>query len=183
MNAREFARHHIFHHLGLKLTALLLAVGLWLAVTSSPSAETALTVALIFRNMPQALEISSETIPGVQVRVRGPERIVRRLEASEVRAEIDLSGIKAGEHTFDLTKAISVPDGLEVAQVVPSEVHLAFDARLARHVPVRPRVIGSFASGYSIARIEAQPDVVEIVGPKKNIEAVESAITDPVDVS
>ena len=183
MTAREFVRRHVMHNLGLKLTALMLAVGLWLAVASSPSAEMAFNVAIIFRNMPKELEISSAGIPSVQVRVRGPERIVRRLEPSEVRAEVDLTNIKVGEHTFDLTKAISIPDKLEVSQVVPSEVHVAFDARAVRRIPVQPRVVGTFASGYAIRQIETDPDLVEIVGPKKEIDAVESAITDPIDVS
>jgi YbbR domain-containing protein len=183
VSAREFVRRHVFHHLGLKLTSLLLAVGLWLAISSSPQSEVALNVAIIFRNMPADLEISSENIPGVQIRVRGPERILSRLQPSDVRAEIDLSGMKAGEHTFDLTKAIGVPDRLELAQVVPSEVHVSFDTRATRRVPVRPRVTGIPAPGYVIARVDPDPNQVEIIGPSKEIESVDSAITDPVDVT
>jgi YbbR domain-containing protein len=48
---------------------------------------------------------------------------------------------------------------------------------------VRPRVTGTFVSGYSIAQIKSDPENVEIIGPKKSIDAVESAITDPIDVS
>lgn len=180
---REFFRRHVFHNLTLKITSLLLAAGLWLAVSSSPPSEVALNVAVIFRNMPAELEISSENIPIVQVRVRGPERIVRRLQASAVRAEVDLSGMKLGEHTFDLTKAISVPESLEVVQVVPSEIHVLFDTRATRRVPVRPRVVGTFAAGYRIGHIQTEPDSVEIIGPKKQVDLVESAITDPVDIS
>lgn len=183
MSAREFVRRHVFHNIGLKLTSLLLATGLWLAISSSPQSEVALNVAIIFRNMPADLEISSENIPAVQIRVRGPERIVGRLQASSVRAEIDLSGMKAGEHTFDLTKAIGVPDRLELAQVVPSEVHVSFDTRATRRVPVRPRVTGKPAPGYDIARVDPNPNEVEIIGPSKEIESVDSAITDPIDVT
>jgi YbbR domain-containing protein len=183
VSAREFVRRHVFHNLGLKLTSLLLAAGLWLAISSSPQSEVALNVAIIFRNMPADLEISSENIPGVQIRVRGPERIVSRLQPADVRAEIDLSGMKAGEHTFDLTKAIGVPDRLELAQVVPSEVHVSFDTRATRRVPVRPRVTGTPAPGYGIARVDPDPNQVEIIGPSKEIESVDSAITDPIDVT
>jgi YbbR domain-containing protein len=183
VSAREFVRRHVFHNLGLKLTSLVLATGLWLAISSSPQSEVALNVAIIFRNMPADLEISSENIPAVQIRVRGPERIVGRLQASAIRAEIDLSGMKAGEHTFDLTKSIGVPDRLELAQVVPSEVHVSFDTRATRRVPVRPRVTGTPAPGYDIARVDPNPNEVEIIGPTKQIESVDSAITDPVDVT
>jgi YbbR domain-containing protein len=148
MSARDFARRHIFHNLGLKVIALLIATGLWLAVSSEPPSEVAFNVAIVFQNMPEDLEISSETIPSAQVRVRGPERLVRRLQASDIHEEIDLAGMKPGERTFDLNKSqVSLPDKLEVAQIVPSQIHLLFDKRVTRIVPVRPRVVGTFVSG------------------------------------
>jgi YbbR domain-containing protein len=184
MSARDFARRHIFHNLGLKIISLLIATGLWLAVSSEPPSEVAFNVAIVFQNMPEDLEISSESIPSAQVRVRGPERLVRRLQASDIHEEIDLTGMKPGERTFDLNKSqVSLPDKLQAVQIVPSQIHLIFDKRVSRIVPVRPRVTGIFASGYSIAQIRSDPENVEIVGPKKSIDAVESAITDPIDVS
>jgi YbbR domain-containing protein len=182
MSARDFFRRHVVHNFSLKVTSLLLAAGLWLALASSPPSEVALNVAIIFRNMPGNLEISSENIPSVQIRVRGPEAVVRRLQASDVRAEIDLDGIKPGEHTFDLTHQIRVPDRLTISQVVPSEIHLAFDARATRYVPVQPRVIGDIARGYK-PKIESDPSTVEITGPEKQVSSIVSATTDPVDVS
>jgi len=184
MSARDFARRHIFHNLGLKIISLLIATGLWLAVSSEPPSEVAFNVAIVFQNMPEDLEISSESIPSAQVRVRGPQRLVRRLQASDVHEEIDLTGMKPGERTFDLNKSqVSLPDKLEAVQIVPSQIHLTFDKRVSRIVPVRPRVTGTFVSGYSIAQIKSAPENVEIIGPKKSIDAVESAITDPIDVS
>jgi YbbR domain-containing protein len=184
MSARDFARRHIFHNLGLKIISLGIATALWLAVSNEPVSEAAFNVAIVFKNMPDELEISSELIPSAQIRVRGPERLVRRLEASDVHEEIDLTGMKPGERTFDLNKnQVNLPDKLEVSQIVPSQIHLAFDKRSSRVVPVRPRVIGTFASGYSIGQVKTDPATVEIVGPKKIIDDVESAITDPIDAS
>ena len=184
MSARDFARRHIFHNLGLKIISLLIATGLWLAVSSEPSSEVAFNVAIVFQNMPENIEISSENIPSAQVRVRGPEQLVRRLQASEIHEEIDLAGIKPGERTFDLNKnQVSLPDKLEAVQIVPSQIHLLFDRRVTRTVPVRPRVTGTFVNGYSIAQITSDPQNVEIIGPKKSVDGVESAITDPIDVS
>ena len=40
-----------------------LAVGLWLAVARDPVAEVAVEVPIEFRNIPENLEISSESIP------------------------------------------------------------------------------------------------------------------------
>jgi YbbR domain-containing protein len=184
MSVRDFFRRRAFHNLGLKITSLLIATGLWLAVSSEPPAETAVNVGIVFRNMPNDLEISSENIPSAQIRVRGPERAVRRLQPSDVHAEIDLSGLKPGERTFDLTaNQISLPDKLQPVEIVPSQIHLVFDKRVTKTVPVRPRVIGTFPNGYSITSVQSNPDQVTIVGPMKSISSVESAITDPIDVS
>jgi YbbR domain-containing protein len=184
MSMREFFRRHIAHNFGLKLTSLLLAAGLWVAVSSEPPSEAAVNVAIVFRNMPDDLEISSENVPSAQIRVRGPARLVRRLLPSEVHAEIDLTGMKPGERTFDLmANQVSLPDNLRPVQIVPSQIHLTFDKRATKFVPVKPRVTGAFATGYHIASIQTSPETVEIIGPQKSIDAVESATTDPVDVT
>ena len=180
----DFIQRWVLHNFGLKLISLALAVGLWLAVARDPIAEVAVEVPIEFHHIPENLEISSEHIPEAQIRVRGPERLVRRLQSSDVHAEIDLMGAKPGERTFDLSShQIRQPHGLEVVQVVPSQFRLTFDTRLTRQVEVHPRVIGTFVPGYSIGQVVVDPSTIAITGPQKRVEAVEAAITDPVDVS
>lgn len=180
----NFFRQFVLHNLGLKLISLALATGLWLAIDREPVAEVAVDTAIEFHNVPANLEISSENIPKAQVRLRGPERIVRRLQVADVYAEINLEGVKPGEQTYDLTaRQIHRPQQLDVVQVVPSEVHLAFDLRMTRQVPVQPRITGSFATGYRIGQVLVDPSMVTITGPKKRVEAVEAATTDPIDVT
>jgi|SRR5580704_2048893 YbbR domain-containing protein len=180
----DFFRRAVLNNFGLKLLSLVLAVGLWLAVARDPAAEVAVEVPIEFGNMPQNLEISSETLPRIQIRLSGPERLVRRLQASDVYYGLDLSTIKAGERTFDLIPAqVHKPSGIQVEQVIPSQFHVSFDVRQARQVSVEPRVVGSPASGYRIGHIEVEPSRITISGPQKRVAAVESATTDLVDIS
>ncbi len=181
---KDFFQRHVLHNFGLKLLSLALAVALWLAVARDPVAEVAVDVPVEFHNIPENLEISSENVPRAQIRVRGPQRVVGRLQAADVSADIELSGMKPGERTFDLTTdQIRHPKELEVVQIIPSQFQLTFDARLTRQVPVQPRVVGAFAPGYAIERIISEPSTVTISGPQKRVEAVEAAITDSVDAS
>jgi YbbR domain-containing protein len=181
---KDFFQRHVLPNFGIKLLSLALAVGLWLAVASDPPAEVAVDVPIVFRNIPENLEISSENVPRSQIRVRGPQRVVRRLQPADIYAEIDLSGMKPGERTFDLTaQQVHQPRELEVVQVVPNQFHLIFDTRLTRQVPVRPRAFGNFAAGYQIGRLEADPSSITISGPRQRVAAVEAAITDPIDAS
>ncbi|HET7440040.1 MAG TPA: CdaR family protein [Terriglobales bacterium] len=180
----DFFRRYVAHNFLLKLLSLALAAGLWLAVTRNPIAEVPVTVPIEFHHIPNNLEIVSETIPQAQVRVRGPERIVRRVTAAEVHVEVDLAGAKPGERTFDLTaQQVHEPRELEVVQVVPSQVHLDFDTRLTREVEIHPRVTGTFARGLRLARAEANPSSIRITGPKQRVAAVDAATTDPVDAT
>jgi len=180
----DFLRRYLLHNLWLKLLSLALAVLFWFAVAHEPVAELAVDVPIEFHSIPQNLEISSETVPRAQIRVRGPQRIIRRLQPADIYADIDLSDVKPGERTYDLTAGeVHKPSGLEVVQVVPSQFHIAFDWRETRDVPIRPRVIGQFAEGYQIARVVVDPPQLKIIGPKKHVDSVDAAITDPVDVS
>lgn len=177
----KFAKEHVVHNFGLKLLSLALAVGLWLALAGEPVSEVAVDVPITLENMPPNLEISSEHIPKPEVRLRGPERIVRMLQPSDAFAEIDLKDVRPGERTFDLK--IHRPRDLAVVQVVPSSVHLAFDVHVTKDIPVQPRVIGSFGDGFKIGGVQSQPASVQIAGPKQRVEAIESATTDPIDLT
>jgi YbbR domain-containing protein len=181
----DLLRRYVINNLGLKLISLALAVGLWLAVARDPVDEIPIDVPIEFHNVPGNLEISTENIPRTQIRLRGPERLVHRLQTPDVHVEIDLEHVNGpGERTFDLTaQQVTKPHDLAVVQIVPAQFRLTFDTRLTKMVKVHPRVIGTFATGLHIANIEVTPSSIQISGPQKRVEAVEAAITDPIDAS
>jgi YbbR domain-containing protein len=180
----DFLQRYVFAHFGYKVVSLALALGLWWAVSNDPVAEVEVSVPIEFHRIPTSLEISSVNIPEAQVRVRGRERVIHGLRPQEVHVEVDLSAVKPGERTFDLTaQQVHLPMELEVMQVVPGQVRLSFDVGMTREVEVRPRVIGTFAPGYRIADVRAEPARISIRGPKQRVQAVEAATTDPVDAS
>jgi YbbR domain-containing protein len=179
-----FFKRYVWHNFWLKVLSLLLSAGLWFSLSHEEPAEVALRAPIVFQNVPQHLEISSESIPEAQIRVRGPERVIRQLQADEVRAEINLADAKAGERTFDLTsRQVRHPPDVAVVQIVPSQLHLAFDTRTTREVEVHPRVTGTFADAEQIARVEADPPRITITGPRRHVEKVDAATTDPVDAT
>ncbi len=141
-------------------------------------------VPIEFQNLPDKLEIDSANYTEVRIRVRGPERVIHRLQAADVHAEINLATVRPGERTFDLSSSqIRVPQDLEVVQIIPAQFHLSFDDRATRRIEVRPRVTGTFASGMRVAQVIADPPNVMITGPRRRVEAEEAAITDPVDAT
>jgi hypothetical protein len=179
-----FLRKYIFHNFGLKLGSLLASVLLWIGVARNPAAEVVITAPIEFQHVPEGLEISTESIPQAQIRVRGPARRLREMEPSRIRAVLNLQGAHPGERTYDLGgQQILAPRGIDVVQVIPTQVQLDFDQRVMRQLHILPRVIGTFASGYRLTEATVEPPVVTVIGPKKRVEALDNAVTDPVDVS
>ena len=181
----SFLRRWVLHNFWLKILSLVLATGLWLAISPDQEpAEVAVRVPIEFQHVPPQLEISSVTIPEAQIRVRGPERLIRELRSTDIHAELELGDAKPGERTFDLTaQQIRHQGNLTVVQVVPGQVHLAFDTRLTRDVEIHPRVTGNFMAGQQIAKVLVDPEKVTISGPRHHVELVDAATTDPVDAS
>jgi YbbR domain-containing protein len=180
-----FFQRYVLHNFVLKVSSLLLAAGLWLLISPDEQpAEVAVHAPIVFQHVPPQLEVSSEMIPEAQIRVRGPERVIRQLQANQIRAEIELADVKPGERTFDLTsRLVRHPREVTVVQVVPSQLHLAFDTRMTREVEIHPRVTGTFADGEQIVKADADPLRITITGPRHHVEKIDAATTDPIDAT
>jgi len=180
----KFLRKYVLKNLPFKLVSLAIAILLWWAVGRDQLLEVPMTVPLEFQNAPANLEINSNFPFETRVTLRGPERLMQQLNPSEVHAVLDLQGAGPGESTFELTRnEIHAPRNVSVIQVVPSQFHISFDRSVTRSVPVQPRVIGTLLSGYGITDVTADPPSVTIIGPERRVDAVQTAMTDPVDAT
>jgi len=175
-------QRYVLHNFTLKLLSLLLAAGLWMMIARDEQpAEVALHAPIVFKNVPQHLEISTELIPEAQIRLRGPERAIHQLQPNEIHAEIDLADVQPGVRTFDLTsQLVRHPREVHIVQVVPSQLQLTFDTRLTREVEIRPNIIG-LADGEKI--VKTDPPRIMITGPKRHVEKIDAATTDPIDAT
>jgi len=177
-------RDYVFHNFGIKVISLFMAVGLWWLVARDPISEIPLDVPIEFHGIPENLEIATDKIPEAQVRLSGPERVIHGLQPSDVHLELDMSGARPGERTFDLTsKEVHQPYELDVVQIIPSQLRLTFDTRLTRSLEIRPRIIGTPANGYRVSHVSVDPPSVTIRGPQQRVAAVDTAVTDAIDVS
>ena len=178
-------RRYVFQNLGLKVFSLLMAILLWAAVTRDQVVEDAFNVPIEFHSIPESLEISSETIPQAQIRVRGPSHVLASLRRSDMHVDIDLTDARPGERTFDLDaqRVVRVPRTVTVSQIIPAQLHVSFDSRSTRKVPVQPRLAGRPAAGMRVQNVTANPAEISISGPRQRVNAVQSAVTDVIDIT
>ncbi len=173
-----------FRHIGLKLLSLLIAVLLWMAVAGEETVERGLRVPLELQQFPAGLEVTGELPVTVDVRVRGASGTLSRVAAGDVVAVLDLRGARSGRRLFPLTpEQVRVPFGVEVVQVTPSAVALAFEPSAARQVRVVPSVDGRPAPGYIVGPVTSDPAVVDVVGPESAVKRATEALTEPVSIA
>jgi YbbR domain-containing protein len=173
-----------FRHLGLKLLSVGLAVLLWMTVSGEEIVERGLRVPLELQQFPAGLELGADVPTTVDVRVRGGSGMLSRVSAGDVIAVIDLRTARPGRRLFPLTpEQVRVPFGVEVVQVMPSAVAMAFEPSASRQVPVVPAVDGRPAPGYMVGAMSADPSTVEVIGPESAVKRASEAMTEPVSVA
>ncbi len=183
-SAGNFFRKYVLKNMAFKLVSLAMAILLWWSVGRDQPIEIPLTVPVEFQNAPVNLEINSDYPFQARLTLRGPQGLLQRLSPSEVHAVLDLQGAVPGESTFELSRTdIRVPRNVTVVQIVPGQFHISFDRSVARTVSVQPRVIGTLLSGYGITTVAASPSTITIVGPERRVQAIQTAMTDPVDAT
>lgn len=180
----DFVRQLFTRHFGLKVLSLAVAMLLWWTVAREPQAQVLISVPIEFYQVPKALQFSSEVPPHVQIRVRGPARVLRELAQMDIHPVIDLSSATQGEHTYPIrANSIRMPKGAEIEQIIPAQLRLSFDRPEQRVVPVRARITGSLVSGFRIVATTVVPPTVQVDGPSLRVALIDSAITDPVDAT
>lgn len=179
----RYFKNLLLRNLQLKVVSLTLAILLWIALNGEPKSEIGLKVPLEFRNSPNGVEVLGET-NAVDVRLSASSSIVKRIDASEVTASIDLSDWTPGERTYSLGESnLSVPFGVAVTKVTPNKIRLRFETTERKTVRVNPRVLGKPAEGYMVTAVVCQPETAELEGPASHLAPLESISTDSLDVS
>src|ERR1041385_7070258 len=118
-----FLRKYVFNNLALKLFSLAGAFLLWFAITREPVDEIAHTVPIEFTRVPADLAITSENVPSVQIWIRGPQRLARQVNSSDLHPSVSLADVRIGygERTFELASGqIHPPPRAPGRQGVPS---------------------------------------------------------------
>jgi YbbR domain-containing protein len=168
-------------NLGLKVLALIIALGLWLA--GHRDTERAIEVPVEFRNIPSDLMVSDNREDYVVLRLMGPRTLVSTLDSEDLRLSMDLKDAKPGSASYPLAAhSFNVPRGVTVARVTPPVIHLRLDPVLKRALPVTVRFSAGPPAGYKVYQTTVQPAAVSVQGPADDVKRLTSVETVPIVV-
>jgi YbbR domain-containing protein len=167
--------------LPLKLLSLVLAITLFVLVRNDKDATSGAYVKVIY-TLPEDRVLVSDPVPEVKVSVRGPWTKLQHLDRSIEPIRVDLTKTHAPDVRID-DDLVKLPAGVRVASITPSDVHVEFEPRVVREVPVQPILEGQPAEGYRLVKVTAEPDKVRVDGAKSAVDAIERVPTRPLRIA
>lgn len=186
---RRWLHDLLFADWGLKLLALAITLGLWLAVTGQRVPTTArLRKVPLFFVLPPDMEISNEPRDEVDVTLRGSKRALDSIKSGDVSLSYDASSYRPGERVVQLSPnniSLQLPEGVgsegvTIERIEPGNVPLRLERRVERELRVEPRPEGKVPEGYELIGVESLPARVRVRGPESHVNALESAPTETI---
>lgn len=168
-------RNMFQHNLLAKIIALVVAAGIWVYVMNdvNPVIEKTFSVAVKTVNAPEGYKITMGD-DTVSLKVKGPRSAYVNLNTDELKAFVNLEGIKDGENTVKVQ--VMLPQGFELVECAPDVITVTADRVVSKQARVDLIVTGVAANGYTVGKIEPSQQNVLVQGPETLIEQVSRVI-------
>lgn len=173
-------RGWLFDNLGLKLTALLLAVVVYLNVYTDRPATMLLSFPVEFTDLPDSLALHGPAPAVVQAQMRGTGKQLIGMRVSEPRLRVSLAGAGTGRFSRALVPSdLPMADhGVTVEHLIgPRMIEVDIDVRATRSLPVALRIEGEPAAGFTFrGGVRLEPAAVRVTGPARALQGLDSLV-------
>ncbi|MGH7742273.1 MAG: hypothetical protein ACRENS_09655 [Candidatus Eiseniibacteriota bacterium] len=164
----------LFDNLGLKLTALLLAVLVYLHVYTERPAQMLFSFPIEISDVDTTLSLSGPVPSAVVADVRGTGKQLIRLRLAEPVMKVSLAGVARGRFERLITEAdlpVNAGDGIQIERMVgPRTLALQLDRKIRRRLPVSVKIEGDVP--WSAQFLD--PPFVTVIGPESAVSEMDS---------
>ena len=171
----------------MKIVALVVTIALWLGVTGlrTPTTRNINNVSLsplVATNY----EITNTMTPEIDIEITGDKDKVNQIDPRQLSARVDLTSLKEGDQTIQLTpKSVSVelPNGVTVVRLTPDKIAVRLERVEIKEVPVKIEFTGEVGDGFEVYSKTANPAKVNVRGPRSFIDSLSFVSTGKVDLA
>jgi len=171
----------IFNDFGLKLTALLLAIVVWVTISGEARtfSEKTFEVNVEIFNVSQNVDVRSVNPEKVRVKVKGISTAVNNLTSEDFKIKIDLIGTRKSTKLNRLAiDFLEFPEDVKIESVYPQWLEITVEEFISKEVPVRILYEGRLKQGISVLEKRVVPDTVRIFGYKSEIDGITEVLGD-----
>ena len=186
VEALNAVRLFVTENIGLKASALGIAILMFSLVHGAEDMERNIYVDVVVRPPPDAKDmiLVTETPDRVRVRLKGSRARLNSLRQEALPAvDVELKSRDDSRFYFE-KEMFDLPTGVSVMQVVPPSLVFKWMPRAVRDIPVEVFLEGTLAPGLEWAgEPEVFPEAVEVDGPRDVVNAMRTVRSTQVDVS
>ncbi|MGB5366976.1 MAG: CdaR family protein [Polyangiales bacterium] len=186
VEALNAVRLFVTENIGLKASALGIAILMFSLVHGAEDMERNIYVDVVVRPPPDAKDmiLVTETPDRVRVRLKGSRARLNSLRQEALPAvDIELKSREESRYYFE-KEMFDLPTGVSVMQVVPPSLVFKWVPRAVRDIPVEVFLEGTLTPGLEWAgEPEVFPEAVEVDGPRDVVNSIRTVRSMQIDVS
>ena len=152
--------------------SLFISVALWFFVALDNDSEAARTmnVDIDYINVPAGFSVYAPT-KKVEIKVAGKINILSGVKASDLTAEVDLTGLQAGKYSLPVN--IDVPSFARMISIKPAVAEVEIYRYVERTLDITAKTEGSPPEGMILSSVALEPATAVISGPESEVLAVQ----------
>jgi hypothetical protein len=134
----SFMRKENFETAMAALLSIIFISGVWFNVTRGPETPVTLQVPIEYMSRDAGMEILNTSVNAVSLDLSGPGALVKSITADKVEVRLDLKEAVVGKNPLTITADnISLPPGIILKNVYPTEVYVDLDVTIKKKLPVQ----------------------------------------------
>lgn len=172
-------------NLSLKAASLVIAIFLTYAVNSaSNTSVVSIIVPIEVQNTPEDKILVRPTKRAVQVTLKGPSFLVGPVVSSPPPLSVKLPAIEGDRFLANLKASeLALPPTVEVLSIDPPEMEFVFETVERREVKVEVPRVGQLTKDLVLEKIEIEPKMIQVKGPRSELRQLRALETEPIDLS
>lgn len=163
------------------MLSILFITGIWFSVSRGQDTLVSLDIPVDYINRTAGTEIVDTSATSVSLVLGGSGALVKSITPDQVSVRLDLSKALIGPNSFFITSEnISLPPGIVLREVTPSEVDVLIDETIKKELPVQIDWAGKLSDDLLLVNSVTNPAKVEVAGSKRILEEIVTIYTEKV---
>ena len=163
----------------------MLAVTLWFYVNFTAQDESVRPIPVRYSRPPEGLIVINNLVEMIELRVKGPPRLMKGFLAMKQTVRIDLSMLEKGDNEVQIQeKNFRIPTGINVLGFSPRYVTVRADVLWKKEkIPIRATMIGAPAPGFVVEEVKVEPSTTPIKVAKSEYANMKELWTEKIDLT
>ncbi len=134
------------------LFSVIFITGVWFSVSRGGDTLVTFESPVVYLNRDPSMEIVQTSVNTVSLELEGSDALMNSIKSDQVQVKLDLTKSKVGPNSFSITReTISLPPGIVLKSVSPTEVEVVLDNLIKKELPVQIDWVGSLPDHYFLS--------------------------------